>query len=214
MSYQKFRLFCTSGLAGAGLVLLAVPSAHAQCAAFSHEVGVALCRSVLSDAELSHLRGGFELAPGVKAFFAFSQIIKVDGQTVQSIIVPQMEISAANPTANFTVSGIDTTKVLSGSTTVPLQSSGTGLQSAVITTSPLSGDLSVVTGVNNGATQVSAQLTSRGLTSQIANTANGAAVSAATTIDLATQGLPAFIQSQRTAGMIFNNLQQSQVMPH
>lgn len=213
MSRMPYRLLSVLGcMVGSSLAVLTAHPARAQCAAFSHELGVELCRTTLSDAELSRLRGGYELVPGVKAFFAFSQIIKVNGETVQSIVVPQVEISATNPMVNFTINGGDGTKILSGGVPVQMTPTGNNTQSALINASPLAGNISVITSANNGNTQVASQFSNSAITSQVSNVSNNAAISTATIISLATQGLPAFIQAQRTASMVLGNMQRSQTI--
>ena len=207
MSCMNFRALQILGLAGIALGGAGMQAAHAQCAPFSRQIGVELCNAKLSDMELSKLRGGFQFAPGVTAYFAFSQIVKVNGETVQSIVVPQIALSAVNPGANFTITGSAGTTALSGNGTVPLTPSGNGNRSATVGSSSLNGALSVVTSANNGLTHIMSQFSGNGITSNVANTANDTGISTATQISLATQGLQSAIQAQRAAGIIFNNMQ-------
>ncbi len=212
MLRHQFRLLTWFGLAGSGLALLSAHAAVAQCVAFSNKIGVELCDTKITDTALAKLRGGFELVPGVKAYFAFSQIVKLNGETVQSIIVPQLEISAGSPIADLNIAGNGGTSIVADGNVVPMTLSSLGTQAAKITTSPLNTDISIVTSANNGATQIASRFIANGITSQVANAANNTAVSTATTISLATQGLPAFVQAQRVGAMLLTNLQRTQTI--
>ena len=212
MLHTHFRTASMLGLAGGAMLILATHPVHAQSSVFGHGVGPTLLQGRLSDNELSKIRGGFELAPGVKAYFAFSQIVKFNGQVVQQIVVPQMELSSANPVAQFNITGDSGTHVYSGANVVQMVHSGSGTQTATINATPISGNLSVVTDGNAGQTQVLTQFTGGGIANHVANVSNNAAISTATTISIATQGLAASIQAQRMATMMLANMQRNQTM--
>lgn len=65
----------------------------------------------LNDSELSTVRGGFALPNGINFSFGFSQITKLNGILVQSILVPQIS-NLANPVPVFVVG--DTVTVAPG----------------------------------------------------------------------------------------------------
>src|ERR1700691_3212345 len=73
--------------------------AIAQTSLQKPDVFVALKPDKLTDYELSTLRGGFELSPGVKVYFSFSQISRIGDDIVQTVTVPQTEISGPNQSA-------------------------------------------------------------------------------------------------------------------
>ncbi len=212
MSHMHFRLAVMLGLAGCTMLVAASRPVHAQSIIFSPGIGPVLSHGMLSDNDLSHIRGGFELAPGVRAYFAFSQIVKINGEVVQKIVVPQMELSSTNPVAQFSITGDSGTHVYSGANAVQLAHSSNGVQTATVDATPVSGNLKVLTNENGGQTEISTQFTDGGIANHVANVSNNAAISAATTISIATQGLAASIQAQRMESMMLANMQRNQTM--
>ena len=189
-----------------GVAVLISPSlAHSQTTSLDQASLIGLEHASLSDAELSRLRGGYDLGPGVTAYFAFSRIATANGQLIQSILVPQTEITAANPSANFTITGNSTTKVFAAGTPIPMSSQTDGSQQAVINTTPLSANLSVVTG-SHSSTLVQSDFGS-GITGSIVNVLDNSKLSVVTNLSIETHGLPTFIQAQRTANSIMTGLQ-------
>ena len=159
----------------------------------------------LDDTVLSELRGGYQLAPGVSAYFSFSQISSINGNIVQTIVVPQVNISGISSSVNALVTGSDGTTIDTGggATLLPTGVNNVPLQ--------LQGSkLAVVTTTRGGQSLVSTVLAGSGITNQITNTANGAKASVTTSIGISTQGLLAIMQAQRMAASLVTNLQQVQ----
>ncbi|WP_297489988.1 hypothetical protein [Acidocella sp.] len=203
MTYKNFGGFFRTGMAGCVACLVLVHAAQAQPAPFAPLADVVK----LGDGELSGLRGGYQLAPGVTAYFAFSQTIMLNGNVLQTIVVPRMEISGANAAGTIIIGGGSGNTVVTSGGGSPQTVGGNTVPPVQIPISTTSGNVAVVTTANSGQTFVATNFAGAGLTGQIANTANNAAISAATSINIATTGLPAFIQAQRMSSMIVTNLQ-------
>lgn len=199
-----FRLTCKLIPVACAIILsdgalLAQPAA-AQTLATGTDLLQSLSTNRLSDADLSGLRGGFELAPGVTAYFSFSQVSSIGNVIVQTITVPETELSGPNTQANFNIAGGENTNVSLDGTTVP---SG----SLVV---PIGGNLAVSTSSGNGLTLVASQFGSSGITNLINNMANNTEVSRNTIITIATQGMPSYLHGEQAAASMLNGMMNSQ----
>ncbi len=191
----RYSIKTTACLTAGALTLLATPAKAAPPGAGMEISALGLSGQQIPPNELNNIRGGFNMGAGLSISFAFKQIEAVNGIIVKSIMVPEINVTAAAGTS-ATSHGNGTPYVTPVNTPAVLVTDATGTTQTVTQSS--SGNINLTTKANNGQTTINTQFGANGLSNLMANQANNTAVSVAATMNIAISGMSGFLTQQQT----------------
>jgi len=165
---------------------VAVPAPGAGAAA-AFIAGAGLKQYAMTNDQLGNVRGGF-YTNGVALSFGFQQLTTVNGQVVQSILVPTTTIT----------NGVTLPVYVTGQTSWKTTATDTPT-----TTTP---EVTVTTTANNGQTAIQTVLSGGSVVSSISNTANNQLITQATTENINLGGLAASVAAAQAINNVLNAL--------
>ena len=189
---------------------VAVPAPGAQAAA-AFIAGAGLKQYAMTNDQLGNVRGGF-YTNGVQLSFGFQQLTSVNGKVVQSILVPNTDITSGAPITAYVMGGsvsLTTTPNVHGTYgTSSASVSGYVYSPSYYTkgSSVTSSNIVVSTGANNGATAIQTVLSGGAIVSSISNTANNQVIDQATTENINLSGLSASVAAAQAINNVLNAL--------
>ena len=166
---------------------VAAPGPGAQAAA-AFIAGAGLKQYAMTNDQLGNVRGGFYNTNGVRLSFGFQQLTSVNGKLVQSILVPNTDIT----------NGVRIPIYVTGETswkTTATETSGTTTPAITVTTIG-----------NNAQTAIQTALSGGSVVNSISNTANNQLITQATTENINLGGLSASVAAAQAINNVLNAL--------